>query len=106
MVNLTEGMLLACVRVLSISRCDRNMLRSPFSMYSVTMHSGSDDTHTQQSDDVGVIQTRHNLYFLQEVVPDRRTDKGEEAFPDLFFNSKEPTTGMYFSVLQRSLMHR
>lgn len=63
-------------------------------------------THTQQSDDVGVIQTRHNLYFLQEVVPDRRTDKGEEAFPDLFFNSKEPTTGMYFSVLQRSLMHR
>lgn len=49
MVNLTEGMLLACVRVLSISRCDRNMLRSPFSMYSVTMHSGSDDTHTHSS---------------------------------------------------------
>lgn len=42
-------MLLACVRVLSISRCDRNMLRSPFSMYSVTMHSGSDDTHTHSS---------------------------------------------------------
>lgn len=48
-INLTEGMLLACVRVLSISLCDRNMLRSPFSMYSVTMHSGSDDMHTQSS---------------------------------------------------------
>lgn len=47
--NLTEGMLLACVSVLSISRCERNMLRSPFSMYSVTMHSGSDDTHTHSS---------------------------------------------------------
>lgn len=42
-------MLLACVSVLSISRCERNMLRSPFSMYSVTMHSGSDDTHTHSS---------------------------------------------------------
>lgn len=47
--HLTDGMLLAWVRVLSISLCDRNMLRSPFSMYSVTMHSGSDDTHTQSS---------------------------------------------------------
>ena len=42
-------MLLACVSVLSISRWDRNMLRSPFSMYSVTMHSGSDATHTHSS---------------------------------------------------------
>lgn len=42
-------MLLACVSVLSISRCERNMLRSPFSMYSVTMHKGSEDTHTHSS---------------------------------------------------------
>lgn len=48
-INLTEGMLLACVSVLSISRCERNMLRSPFSMYSVTMHNGSEDTHTHRS---------------------------------------------------------
>lgn len=42
-------MLLACVSVLSISRCERNILRSPFSMYSVTMHNGSEDTHTHSS---------------------------------------------------------
>lgn len=34
--------------------------------------------HTQQPDDVGVVQTRHDLYFLQEVVPDGRTDGGKE----------------------------
>lgn len=42
-------MLLAWVSVLSISRCERNILRSPFSMYSVTMHNGSEDTHTHSS---------------------------------------------------------
>lgn len=40
-------------------------------------------THTQQPDDVGVVQTRHDLYFLQEVVPDGQTDGGRRD--EIFF---------------------
>lgn len=75
--NLTEGMLLACVSVLSISRCDRNMLRSPFSMYSVTMHSGSDDTHTHSSR-MMLGSFRRDMIFISF----RKSflmDRGEEA---------------------------
>jgi len=47
--HLTDGMLLACVSVLSSSLWDRNMLRSPFSMYSVIIHRGSELIHTASS---------------------------------------------------------
>lgn len=32
--------------------------------------------HTQQPDDVGVVQTGHDLNFLQEVVPDGQIGEG------------------------------
>lgn len=34
------------------------------------------DAHTQQSDDVGVIEARHDLDFLQEVVPGKTQEAG------------------------------
>lgn len=78
-INLTEGMLLACVSVLSISRCDRNMLRSPFSMYSVTMHSGSDDTHTHSSRMMLGSFSRDMIFisFRKSFLMDRRMEEEE-----------------------------
>lgn len=43
------------------------------------------NTDAQQPDDVRVVQTRHDLYFLKEVVPERQTVGGreEKALSDL-----------------------
>lgn len=73
-----------CQRAFDLSLRKEHIEVSVLHVFSYHAQRVRGHTHTQQPDDVGVVQTGHDLDFLQEVVPNVREERGHRHVWQVF----------------------